>query len=65
MSFEKTMEALDWIRAIEPSPKVAIFTMLEDPARMRTFLRLGASGYVLKSALSRQLVGEVRPAVFV
>ncbi len=65
MPFEKTREALDRICAVEPTPKVMIVTMFEDPAPIRTFLRLGISGCVLKSALSRQLVGEVRPAVFV
>jgi DNA-binding NarL/FixJ family response regulator len=64
MPFEKTKEALDRICAVEPSPKVVIVIKFEDPAPIRTFLRLGISGCVLKSALSRQLVGEVRPAVF-
>jgi DNA-binding NarL/FixJ family response regulator len=64
MPFEKTKGALDRICAVEPSPKVVIVTMFEDSAPIRTFLRLGISGCVLKSALSRQLVGEVRPAVF-
>jgi DNA-binding NarL/FixJ family response regulator len=63
MPFEKTKEALDRICAVEPSPQVMIVTMFEDPTPIRTFLRLGISGCVLKSALSRQLVGEVRPAV--
>ena len=32
MSFEKTKEALDRICAVEPSPKVMIVAMFEDPA---------------------------------
>jgi DNA-binding NarL/FixJ family response regulator len=63
MPFEKAKEALDQICVFEPSPKVMIVTMFEDLAPIRTFLRLGASGYVLKSALSRPLVDEVRSAV--
>ena len=64
MPFEKAKEALDRMRAVEPKPKVVIVTMFEDPALMRDFLRLGASGYVLKSGSSRQLIGTVRAAVF-
>jgi DNA-binding NarL/FixJ family response regulator len=64
MPFEKAKEALDQMRAVEPTPKVVIVTMFEDPALMRDFLRLGASGYVLKSGSSQQLVGTVRAAVF-
>jgi DNA-binding NarL/FixJ family response regulator len=64
MPFEKAREALDRMRAVEPVPKVVIVTMFEDPALMRDFLRLGVSGYVLKSSSSRHLVGAVRAAVF-
>ena len=63
MPFEKAREALDQMRAVEPAPKVVIVTMFEDPALMRDFLRLGVSGYVLKSSSSRHLVGAVRAAV--
>ena len=63
MPFEKAREALDRMRAVEPAPKVVIVTMFEDPALMRDFLRLGVSGYVLKSSSSRHLVGAVRAAV--
>ena len=64
MPLEKAKEALERMRAIEPPPKVVMVTMFEDAALMRDFLSLGASGYVLKSASSRQLVGAVRAAVF-
>ncbi|MBA2691420.1 MAG: response regulator transcription factor [Rubrobacter sp.] len=63
MPFEKAKETLDRIRAIEPSPKVVIVTMFEDPGMMRETLRLGASGYVLKSSSATHLVGAVRAAV--
>ncbi|QIN81482.1 hypothetical protein GBA63_01705 [Rubrobacter tropicus] len=39
-------------------------TMFEDPEMMRTFLRLGASGYVLKSSSTTQLVSAIRAAAF-
>lgn len=61
---EKAKETLDLIRDIEPAPKVVIVTMFEDPAMMRRLLKLGASGYVLKSSSVVQLVGAVRAAVF-
>jgi DNA-binding NarL/FixJ family response regulator len=64
MPFEKAKEALDRMRAVEPAPKVVIVTMFEDPAFIRDLLSLGASGYVLKSSSSRQLIGTVRAAVF-
>jgi DNA-binding NarL/FixJ family response regulator len=64
MPFEKARESLDRMRAVEPAPKVVIVTMFEDPALMRDFLKLGVSGYVLKSSSSRHLVGAVRAAVF-
>ncbi len=64
MPFEKAKEALDQMRAVEPTPKVVVVTMFEDPALMRGFLRLGASGYVLKSSSSRHLIATVRAAVF-
>ena len=38
--------------------------MFEDPAFIRDLLKLGASGYVLKSASSRHLIATVRAAVF-
>jgi DNA-binding NarL/FixJ family response regulator len=64
MPFEKAKGILDRMRAVEPPPKVVIVTMFEDPDMMRELLRLGASGYVLKSSSSTQLVGAVRAAVF-
>ena len=64
MPFEKAKEALDQMRAVEPTPKVVIVTMFEDPAFVRDLLKLGASGYVLKSSSSQRLVGTVRSAVF-
>jgi DNA-binding NarL/FixJ family response regulator len=64
MPFGKAKEALDRMRALQPAPKVIIVTMFEDPALMREFLRLGASGYVLKSSSSTQLIGAIRVAAF-
>ena len=62
--FEKAKVALDRMRALQPAPKVIIVTMFEDPALMREFLKLGASGYVLKSSSTTQLIGAIRVAAF-
>jgi DNA-binding NarL/FixJ family response regulator len=56
MPFEKAKEALKRMREVEPTPKVVIVTMFEDPDFLRDLLRLGASGYVLKSSSSRHLI---------
>lgn len=64
MPFEKAREALEQMRAVEPPPKVVIVTMFENPDFLRDLLRLGASGYVLKSSSSRHLIAAVRAAVF-
>jgi DNA-binding NarL/FixJ family response regulator len=64
MPFEKAKEALDRMREVEPTPKVVIVTMFEDPDFLRDLMRLGASGYVLKSSSSRHLIAAVRVAVF-
>ena len=64
MPFEKASESLEKMREIEPAPKVIIVTMFEDPGTMRAFLRLGTSGYVLKSSSTTQLVSAIRAAAF-
>ena len=62
--FEKARKALDQMRAVEPTPKVIVVTMFEEPVLMQALLKLGASSYVLKSGSSRHLVSTVRAAVF-
>ena len=62
--FEKASKSLEKMREIEPAPKVIIVTMFEDPGTMRAFLRLGTSGYVLKSSSTTQLVSAIRAAAF-
>ena len=60
--FEEAAGFLDEMRRVEPRPKVIIVTMFDDPALMRDFLRLGVSGYVLKSSSTTQLVSAIRAA---
>ena len=62
--FENARQSLTKMRQIEPPPKVIIVTMFEDPELMRAFLKLGTSGYVLKSSSTTQLIGAIRAAVF-
>lgn len=64
MPLEAAKEYLDRMREIEPAPKVIVVTMFEDPEIMRAFLRLGVSGYVLKSSSTTQLVSAIRAAAF-
>ena len=64
MPFERAREALERMRAVEPTPRVIIVTMFEDPAFVRDLLKLGATGYVLKSSSSRYLIATVRAAAF-
>ena len=64
MPFERAREALERMRAVEPTPMVIIVTMFEDPAFVRDLLKLGATGYVLKSSSSRYLIATVRAAAF-
>ena len=60
VGLEEAGVALHAIRAISPPPKVIVVTMIEDPAMMRAFLRLGASGYVPKSSSTAALVDAIR-----
>jgi len=64
MPFEEAKLSLDRMREVEPPPKVIIVTMFEDPATMRSLLKLGVSGYVLKSSSTTQLVSAIRAAAF-
>ena len=64
MPFEKARLSLDRMREVGPPPKVIIVTMFEDPATMRSLLKLGVSGYVLKSSSTTQLVSAIRAAAF-
>jgi len=64
MPFEKARLSLDRMREVEPPPKFIIVTMFEDLATMRSLLKLGVSGYVLKNSSTTQLVSAIRAAAF-
>ena len=57
---EEAGASLERMREISPPPKVVVVTMIEDPAMMRAFLKLGASGYVPKSSSTASLVDAIR-----
>jgi DNA-binding NarL/FixJ family response regulator len=61
--FERAKATLDDMRSISPAPKVVICTIFEDPRLVREFMRLGVSGYLVKSASEEQLIAAVRVAV--
>jgi DNA-binding NarL/FixJ family response regulator len=63
MPFERAKESLRRMRSAEPSPKVVVVTMFEEPRYVRELMRLGASAYLVKSASSEHLVAAVRAAV--
>ncbi len=61
---ERAREFLGRMARIEPSPKVVICTMFEDPGYVRGLLDMGASAYLIKSASAEHLLGAIRAAVF-
>ncbi len=64
MPFERGLEALEAMRAIDDPPKVVIVTMFESPRYIRGLAGVGASAYVLKSSSAERLVAAVRAAAF-
>ena len=61
--FERAKVTLDEMSSISPAPKVVIRTMFEDPRHVRGFMKLGVSGYLVKSASVEQLMAALRVAV--
>jgi DNA-binding NarL/FixJ family response regulator len=60
--FERAKATLDEMSSISPAPKVVISTMFEDPRHVRGFMKLGVSGYLVKSASVEQLMAALRVA---
>lgn len=54
------LEALPALRKIIPTAKILILTMHDDPQYLRTALKNGASGYVLKKAADAELISAIR-----
>ncbi|MGQ9833107.1 MAG: response regulator [Candidatus Villigracilaceae bacterium] len=54
------LDALPALRKIAPATKILILTMHDDPQYLRTALKNGASGYVLKKAADSELISAIR-----
>jgi two-component system, NarL family, response regulator NreC len=54
------LDALPVLRKTAPAAKILILTMHDDPQYLRTALKLGASGYVLKKAADQELLAAVQ-----
>ncbi|HVL82005.1 MAG TPA: response regulator transcription factor [Actinomycetota bacterium] len=54
------LEALALIRSRHPATRVLVLTVDEDPETVRSAVRAGASGYVSKSAGSREIAEALR-----
>ena len=54
------LDALPVLRKIIPSAKILILTMHDDPQYLRTALKGGVSGYVLKKAADAELISAIR-----
>ncbi|HXJ30527.1 MAG TPA: response regulator transcription factor [Gemmatimonadales bacterium] len=45
---------------LDPSPRVLVLTMHDDPVYLRTALQAGASGYIVKKAADIELLSAIR-----
>ena len=59
----KAKANLKRMRQIDPSPKVVLVTMIEDPRYVRELMELELSAYVVKSASTEHLVAAIRTAI--
>lgn len=63
MPISRAKANLRRMRQIDPSTKVVIVTMIEDPNYVRELMELGVSAYIVKSASAEHLVTAVRAAI--
>ncbi len=54
------LDALPTLKKLCPAAKILILTMHDDPQYLRTALKSGASGYVLKKAADSELISAIR-----
>ncbi len=54
------LDALPTLKKLCPAAKILILTMHDDPEYLRTALKSGASGYVLKKAADSELISAIR-----
>ncbi len=63
MPIPRAKENLRRMLEEDPSPKVVIVTMIEDPIQVMELMELGASAYIVKSGSAEHLVAAVRAAI--
>jgi len=51
---------IGWLMRLHPMPRILVLTGHDDPAYLRSALRAGASGYVVKSAADVDLLAAIR-----
>jgi len=54
------LDALPALRKSAPATKILILTMHDDPQYLRTALKNGAAGYVLKKAADSELISAIQ-----
>jgi two-component system response regulator NreC len=59
MAGESSLDVIPRLRADAPETQIVVLTMQDDPAFVRTALRAGALGYVLKDAADAELLTAV------
>jgi two-component system response regulator NreC len=56
----RASRTIEQLVLLEPSPRVLVLTMHDDPAYLRAVLQAGASGYVVKKAADVELLTAIR-----
>ncbi len=51
---------IGWLRRLDPMPRILVLTGHDDPAYLRSALRAGASGYIVKSVADVDLLAAIR-----
>ncbi len=56
----RSSQTIEALARLEPTPRVLVLTMHDDPVYMRAALQAGASGYIVKKAADVELVTAIR-----
>jgi DNA-binding NarL/FixJ family response regulator len=60
MPRSRSTQTIERLVRLEPSPRVLVLTMHDDPAYLRSALQAGASGYIVKNAADVELLTAIR-----
>ena len=60
MPRSRSTQTIERLVRLEPSPRVLVLTMHDDPAYLRSALQAGASGYIIKNAADVELLTAIR-----